>query len=160
MEIPRAAAGMKDNSPQDSPAWSLQLLEQQGARVTPIGSRSVGGLTCNGYAVTPSQQALLAEAQQEWAEMGLSSSEKAAALQTLESSSPPSILIWLDPTRDLACELDVATQMGAGSGSALSTESTQLVLTFTHYGVPVDITAPPASDTFSLQSDGTVQAHT
>jgi hypothetical protein len=44
-------------------------------------------------------------------------------------------------------------QLGTGaptaSGSAPATESLQLLLTFTHYGVPVDITAPPQSDTVS-----------
>jgi hypothetical protein len=80
------------------------------------------------------------------------------ARQALTDSTPPTISVWLDPTRQLVCELDVAMQMytgtSAGSGSAPSTDSLQMALTFTHYGVPVDIRPPPASDTLSLQSAG------
>lgn len=159
MELPIASSAPLESTPQDSPAGSLQLLEQQGARVVPIGSRTIGGLTCSGYSVTPSQQAMLGAAQQEWSELGLPASERAAAQKVLADSPPPAIAVWLDPTRNLACELDVQMQLGtgtsAGSGSPLGTESIQLVLTFTHYGVPVDITPPAPSDTFSLQSNGT-----
>lgn len=154
MEIPLAGPATQNSAPQDSPGWSLQLLEQQGAKVTPIGSRTVGGLTCTGYAVTPSRQAMLAAAQQEWSEVSQSSSETAAARQVLENSTPPTIAVWLDPTRQLACELGVAMQLGtgtsAGAGSPPGTEGTQMVLTFTHYGVPVNITAPAQSDTVSF----------
>jgi hypothetical protein len=156
--IPVAASGIQNAVPQGSPAWSLQLLEQQGGKVVTIGPRSVGGLTCSGYAVTPSRQALLAAAQREWAQLGLPSSEETMARQALTDSTPPTISVWLDPTRQLVCELDVAMQMytgtSAGSGSAPSTDSLQMALTFTHYGVPVDIRPPPASDTLSLQSAG------
>jgi hypothetical protein len=154
MEIPIAPSATQNNEPQLSPAGSLQLLEQQGARVTAIGSRTVGGLTCSGYAVTPSQQAMVAAAQQEWSEAGLSSSEIAAARQVVENSTPPTISVWLDPTRQLVCELDIATQLGAGtpagSGSAPATERVQLALTFTHYGVRVDITPPAQSETAAV----------
>jgi hypothetical protein len=159
LELPIASSASLDSAPQASPAGSLQLLEEQGARVVPLGSRTIGGLTCSGYSVTPSQQAMLAAAQREWSELGVPASERAAAEKTLEDSPPPAIAVWLDPSRDLACELDVQMQMGtgtsAGSGSALGTESTQLVLTFAHYGVPVNVTPPAASDTFSLQSNST-----
>jgi len=154
MEIPLSGPAAQSNAPQDSPGWSLQLLEQQGAKVTTLGSRTVGGLTCSGYAVTPSQQAMLAAAQQEWSQLGLSSSVTAAARQMLENSTPPTIAVWLDPKRDLACELDVAMQLGTGTsaeaGNPPATESIQMVLTFTHYGVPVDITAPAQQDTVSF----------
>jgi hypothetical protein len=159
LELPLGASAQLDSTPQDSPAGSLQLLEQQGARVIPLGSRTIGGLTCSGYSVTPSQQAMLAAAQQEWSELGIPASERAAAQQTLAESAPPTIAVWLDPARNLACELDVQMQTGtgtsAGSGSALGTESIQLALTFTHYGAPVDITPPAPSDTFSMQSNST-----
>lgn len=161
VEIPVGTSAARNSTPQGSPSWSLQLLEQKGATVTPIAPRTVGQLTCKGYEVTPSRQAMIAAAQREWAEQGLSRSEMAAARQVLENSTPPTITVWMDPTRKLTCQLDIAMQMGtgtsAGSGSAPATESIQLMLTFTHYGVPVDITPPPASDTFSAHSEGTSQ---
>jgi hypothetical protein len=64
MEIPLAASATRLTAP-DSPALSLQLLEERGARVSPIGARTVGGLTCSGYEVSPSQQAMLAAAHRE-----------------------------------------------------------------------------------------------
>jgi hypothetical protein len=158
IEFPLAASATQNNAPQDSAAWSLRLLEQQGATVIPIGSRTVGGLACSGYAVTPSQHAVLAAAQNQWAEQGLSSSAVAAARQALASSTPPTISVWLDPTRKLVCELDIALQLGtgtsAGSGRALATESIQMVLTFTRYGAPVDITIPAESDTVLFPAAG------
>jgi hypothetical protein len=160
LELPVAASVLQSAAPQDSPVWSLQLLERQGGKVVSIGSRSVGGLTCSGYAVTPSKQALLAAAQREWAQQDLSRSEQAAAREMLTDSTPPEISVWLDPTRQVVCELDVAMQMYVapplGSGRASSTGSLQMALTFTHYGGPVDITPPPAADTVSLQSGGTL----
>ncbi len=155
--IPPAASGIPGAEPQNSPAWSLQLLEQQGAKVVGIGSRSIRGLTCSGYAVTPSRQALLAAAQREWAQLGLTSSEQAVARLMLTDSSPPTVSVWLDPTRQLMCELAVAmpvfTATSSGSASALSTKNVQIVLIFTHYGVPVDISPPAASDTLSVPSN-------
>jgi hypothetical protein len=160
MKFPLAASVTQNNAPQDSAAWSLQLLEQQGATVIPIGSRTVGGLACSGYAVTPSLQAMLAAEQKEWAEQGLSRSEATAARQVLENSTPPTISVWLDPTRKLVCELDIAMQLGtgtsAGSGSPLATQSIQMVLTFTRYGTPADITIPAESDTVLFPADGRV----
>lgn len=111
--------------------------------------------------MTPSQQAVLAAEQKEWAEQGLSSSAVAAAQQALKNSTPPTISVWLDPSRKLVCELDIALQLGtgtpAGSGRALATESIQMVLTFTRYGAPVDITIPAESDTVAFPADGGVR---
>jgi hypothetical protein len=132
-----------------SPGSSLSVLSEEGASVTPLGPRSINGETCNGYIVTPSRQAMLAGAEQEWARMGLSDAQTTAARQALQGMTPPTITAWFDATRQLACQLTIETQVGAptlaGSGSA------QMVLTFTHYGVPVKVTAPAPSDTISLQ---------
>lgn len=152
-EIPMAASATQ-NTAQDAPDWSLQLLEQQGARVTAMGTQNIGGLNCNEYVVTPTRQAVIAAARQEWARLGLSSSETAAAQQVLANSAPPTVTVWLDPGRQLACQVDVYLQLslgnGAGSGSAPATETTQLLMTFSHYGVPVTITPPAKSDTISF----------
>jgi hypothetical protein len=112
-----------------SPVSSLHLLEQHGARIVPMGAQDIGGLNCDEYVVTP-----------------------AAAQQLPENSTSPTLTIWLDPQRQLLCQLDVYVQLGtagAVSGSAPSTDAEQLLMTFTHYGVPVTITPPPQSDTVS-----------
>ncbi len=141
-------------APQHSPVWSLQLLEQQGAQVVPMGSQRVGGLVCDQYVVTPTKRAMLAAAQHEWTELGLSGSEEAAGRQLLANSSTPTFTIWLEPKRQLACQLDVYLQIGMespeGSASAPATDTVQLLMTFSHYSVPVTITPPAESDTISL----------
>jgi hypothetical protein len=140
--------------PQDNPVSSLQLLEQHGARVVSMGTQNIGGLDCSDYVVTPSSQALVAAAQQEWAKEGLSASETAAEQQQLASSTPPTFTIWVDPQRELLCQFDVYVQLGtetqAGSGSAPSTDTVQLLMTFTHYGAPVAFAPPPAAETVSF----------
>ena len=104
--------------------------------------------------MTPTQQAMLAAAQQEWARLGLSSSETAAALRVLENSTPPTLTVWFDPQTELACQLDVYMQFSTGtpavSGTAPPAVTAQMLATFTHYGVPVHITAPAPSDTVSF----------
>jgi hypothetical protein len=136
---------------QDSPAWSMNVLKQQGARVVSLGAQSVGGLTCDEYAVTPSQQAMVAAAQHEWARLGLSSSEMAAARQMLENTTPPTIKVWVNPTRQLVCQVDAYLQFSTDPrGGAPSTNSFQMLMTFTHYGVPVHIAVPAPSDTLSF----------
>ena len=160
LQVPVAVSATQ-NSAQDSPDWSLQLLEQLGARVTLLGTQDIGGLTCTEYVVTPTVQAQLAVAQQEWARLGKSPSQTAAARQYLDNSTPPTLTVWFDPQRRLACQVDVYVQLttgSAGSVSAPAADATQVLMTFTHYGVPVDITPPPPADTFSAQPDGTAFA--
>ena len=132
-----------------SPDSSLELLSQQGARVTSLGSRSIGGQNCNGYSVIPSSQAMVAGAKQEFAKIGLSGAETNAALQALENTQPPTITAWFSSTTNLTCQVTFSMQFGAPTSSRSA--SVQTELTFTHYGMPVMITAPPASDTVSFQ---------
>jgi hypothetical protein len=132
-----------------SPASSLSLLRQNGARVTPLGPRIIGGQTCDGYSVTPSSQAMLAAAKAEYTQLGLSPALTNAALQAVQAQTPPTITAWFAAQDQLACQLSIYLQLGAptqaGSGVV------QMVVTFTHYGVPVQVIAPASSDTTSLQ---------
>jgi hypothetical protein len=132
-----------------SPGWSLSFLKQKSGSVVSLGPRSINGQTCNGYAVTPTKQAMVAAAEAEGPKMGLSQAETSAAVQALQDAPPPTIRVWFDSERQLACQLTIDTQVGvptlAGSGSA------QMIMTFTHYGVPVKVTAPAPSDTVPLK---------
>jgi hypothetical protein len=132
-----------------SPDSTLALLSQQGARVTPLGSRSIGGQNCNGYTVTPSSRAMLAGARQEFAKNGMSAAETNAALEALRNAQPPTITAWFGAQTKLACQVTFSVQFGNPTSSGSGGVQSQL--TFTHYGVPVNITAPPSSDTVSLQ---------
>jgi hypothetical protein len=140
--------------PQDSAISLLRLLERDGATVIAMGTQNIGGLNCTEVTVTPTMQAMLAAMQQESANDGLSSPDAAAAQSLLKKSPPPTLTVWLDPRRDLTCQVAVDIQLGSGlpsgSGGAPSTETAQMLVRFTHYGVPVHISAPARSDTVSF----------
>src|SRR5271165_2823384 len=156
IEIPFALSAARTVT-NGSPASALSLLSQEGAHVTPLGPRSINGQTCNGYTVTPTRQAMLAAVKQEGPNLGLSSSETTAELQALHDTTPPTITAWFGAQRELACQVTIDMQMGAptsaGSGSA------QMVMTFTHYGVPVKVTAPASADTVSVRQMLTASQH-
>jgi hypothetical protein len=132
-----------------SPASSLALLSQQGARVTPLGTSKIGGRTCNGYSVTPTEQAMMSTEQRELAKLGFSAGTESAMLNGLQGVSPPTITVWFDQTSQLACQLTIYTQFGTPTSTASG--GLQAIMTFTYYGTPVKITPPAASDTVSLQ---------
>ncbi len=148
LQVPFAHAGAETIT-KGSPGWSLSFLKQKSASVVSLGTRSINGQTCSGYAVTPTRQAMVTAAEAEGPKIGLSQAETGAAVQALQHASPPRITVWFDSRRQLACQLTVDTQVGvptlAGSGGA------QMIMTFTHYAVPVKITAPAPSDTVSLE---------
>ncbi len=110
---------------QDSPVSSLRLLEQDNARVVPMGAQNIGGLDCNEYTVTPATR-----------------------------GTPVTFSIWLDQQRHLTCQLYVYLQFSTAGmvepGTAPSAATEQFLMTFTRYGVPVTITPPAQSDTVSF----------
>ena len=148
LEIPFAQSGSQ-TATNGSPASALSLLSQEGDRVTPLGPRNINGQTCNGYIVTPSRQAMLAGAKAELTKMGFTPAQASAALQAVQGMTPPTITAWFDSQRQLACQVTVDMQLG--SATSARTDSMEMVMTFTHYGVPVRVTAPAAGDTVSLQ---------
>jgi hypothetical protein len=132
-----------------SPDSALELLSQQGARVTPLGTQNIGGQACRGYSVIPSTEAMQAGAKQEFAKIGLSTAETSAALQAVQDVQPPTITAWFGTKTNLTCQVTLSVQFGPPTSS--SSGGVQSELTFTHYGAPVTITAPPATDTVSVQ---------
>ena len=148
LEIPIAQSGAQGLM-NGSPASSLALLSQKGAKVTSLGTSSIGSQTCSGYAVTPSRQAMIAAARQESAKLGLPTSVTSVALQMVQAMAPPTISVWFDPSRQLACKVSV--YMHFGTSASASSSGAQMAMTFAHYGAPVKITAPAASDTISVQ---------
>ena len=156
IEIPFAQLGSQTVT-NGSPGTSLSLLRQNGASVTPLGTRNIDGQTCSGYAVTPSKQGMLAGAQAEWAQMGLSEAQTSAARQALQSAPLPKITAWFDAQRKLACQVTINLQIG--DPTAAGAADAQMVMAFTHYGVPVTVSAPAASDTVSIQQLVTAASH-
>ena len=131
------------------PLSSLSVLEQQGSTVRQLGSKTIDGVTCTGYAVTPSLQAMLTETRQEDAKQGISAATTEQDLQQVRDSPLPTITIWSDAqglVHEISINMQISVNMTGGSTSG------DLVLDFTHFGAPVSITAPPPADTISSSS--------
>jgi hypothetical protein len=126
------------------PVSSLSLLEQEGSTVRPLGTRLIDGVTCTGYAVTPNKQMMLAGARAEQAKLGISSATANQEVQLIQGMIPPTITLWID-AQNLVREMSINLEMNVVGSSA----STNMVVDFSHYGAPVTVTAPPASDTIS-----------
>ena len=152
MNIPMAQdAGLSQNITAYSLPWSLQLLMQQPASVASLGTKSIGGVNCNGYMVTPSKQALVTVVQREWAYQGLTAKAKGDAMQALRRAAfAAPITAWFDPHRQLVCEMTVEMQVTNAAPATWTKQPTaanvQITADFTRYGVPVRITPPPVSD--------------
>jgi hypothetical protein len=89
--------------------------------------------------------------------MGLSEAQTSAARQALQSAPLPKITAWFDAQRKLACQVTINLQIG--DPTAAGAADAQMVMAFTHYGVPVTVSAPAASDTVSIQQLVTAASH-
>jgi hypothetical protein len=131
------------------PLSSLSLLEQQGVDVRTLGTRIVEGVSCTGYAVTPTKAALLEAVRTEFARLGFSPVRIDQEVSLAEGMPPPTVTVWLDAqglVREMSMNLGTP---GSGLGSAVAGS---MVLDFSHYGAPVQIGAPEPSDTISYSS--------
>jgi len=149
MQMPAVQAGTQMLTP-NSLVWTLQLLEQQPASIAAIGQRAFGQQLCTGYAVTPTKGAIAAAAQQEWTQLGLKQGQISTALQALQNTTPAPMTVWIDPKRQLACQMSLNMQFSSApptTNALLSTAAvTPMSVTFTRYGTLVSISPPPRSD--------------
>jgi hypothetical protein len=125
---------------------ALLLLEQQGATVRTLGKKSIGGVTCTGYSVRPSRQAMAAAAQKQVADLKL----PASAADAASSVERPTITVWLD-AHGLLRQMTANMQIGGLPGSNAAA-SAGLTMNFSDYGAPVRVSAPPPADVTSLPS--------
>ncbi len=144
MPLPQSASASLTGN---DPLSSLSVLEQRGDVVRGLGMRIIDGVSCSGYAVTPSRQAMITGARQEFAKLGLPPSMTNLELRLLQGMSPPTIRAWFDAD-GLLREMSVNLQIDGLSGGV----SGDVVMEFSHYGSPVRITAPAPSDTISYKS--------
>ncbi len=144
IQLPAAPSGPADLGGND-PLSSLAVLEQPGIAVQGLGSTVIDGVTCSGYAVTPSRQAMMAGAKEESARLGFSSA--------MASLPPPTYTVWFD-ARGLLRQMDMKWQM-----TALGAMSVSATVDFSHYGSPVQITAPAPSDIIPYRSLLQVLSH-
>jgi hypothetical protein len=143
IQMPVAQAASANLTGSD-PLASLTTLEQQGYAVQALGTKLVGDVNCTGFAVTPSTEAMIASARKEAAAAGLSPAMTSLEL-ILARSMRPTITIWVDPGQ-LVREMSLSMQLPSFNGVP---SSAAMVMDFSHFGVPVQISAPPAADTVS-----------
>jgi hypothetical protein len=129
------------------PSAALSALARSGNSVRTLGTKMIGGLTCTGYSVTPSRQAMVAAVRQEMAVGKLSALEANAELRGAQLTPVPTYTVWFD-ANELLRQLSVTMRLGDLTNAAEG----DLVLRFSNYGAPVRITAPAASDVLSYSS--------
>ena len=127
------------------PAAQLRILEQQGATVTPLGHKTIEGISTTGYSIVPSKETVQKSIQDEVSQLGLTPEQLSQIQDALQQVQPPTITVWFDSSH-LMRQISVLLSLGGAVGGSGSVE-----MNFVHYGTPVHITAPPASDAVSFQ---------
>ncbi|HVA73580.1 MAG TPA: hypothetical protein VNF71_03355 [Acidimicrobiales bacterium] len=128
------------------PFAQLKVLEQQGASVTPLGQKTIDGNSTTGFSIVPTKASMLKAATTELSQMGFDSSQASQIQSAIQQMQPPTITIWLDSSH-LVRQMSVNLDMGAVSSGS----SVVMNLNVDHYGVPVNISAPPSSDVVSFK---------
>jgi hypothetical protein len=140
MPVQQSAAA---NLAGSDPVTSLSTLEQQGSTVRVLSTQVIDGVTCTGYAVTPSTQAMVAGA----TKLGLSSATTNQELQQIKGMSPPTVTLWINAP-GIVQRMNTNLQVNVeGTG-----DSANMTMDFSHFGTPVTITAPAPSETISFSS--------
>jgi hypothetical protein len=150
VETPLQESGSA-NLGDSNPAMSLAVLAQHGNTVRTLGTKAIDGVTCSGYSVTPSRQAMIAAVQRELAAQGRNDASASTVLQTIGSMLQPTITVWFDAQgllRQMSMQFGMQLQQGTSNGSF----GADMDVTFSNYGTPVRISAPPPSDTVSSSS--------
>jgi hypothetical protein len=124
------------------PMPTLLVLEQEGVSVRALGTRSVDGVSCTGYAVTPSKQAMIEAARTQAARLGYSAAVTGELLSQVQGTSPPTVTVWFD-AQGLLRETSENLSVPAGGSSAAASGS--VVIDFSNFGSPVRITAPTSA---------------
>ena len=134
------------------PLVQIQVLEQQGATVTPLGTSTMEGETVSGYSATPSQAEEQQALQQEVQSGEIPQSAVPMVEQELQSIGTPTMDVYFDSSRLLR---KLSVTFGGGS----SPVSASVQMTFGDYGTTVSIGPPASSDVISYaQFLGDVQA--
>jgi hypothetical protein len=133
------------------PAASLAVLTQHGNTVRALGTQLIDGVTCTGYSVIPSKEAMIAAAEKAAGKLGAKNASISSMIQSIGSMMQPTFTVWFDANgllREMSMRLGMQMQMGNSNDSF----GAEVTLNFTNYGTPVRISAPPSSDTMSESS--------
>lgn len=124
-----------------NPAAMLRLLSQQGNNVVPLGSSKVNGVTVNGYRVTFDPAAM----QRQLGSANIPSWMRSAISQVNLQNATETVYV------DTAGQLRRTTMHVDVNGPSGKSASVDETFDLADYGVPVSITAPPASQVVDFQ---------
>jgi hypothetical protein len=137
------------------PAQALSQLAAVSSQVTKTGTVTIGGIPTTGYRAELNLNKVAAKVQAKaGAKAGQAIRQEATALGT--ATIP--VQIWVDAhhlVRQIRYQIPIpaaSTGGPAGSGRATAT------ITFPHYGVPVQLSPPPGSQTADITSQLVQQA--
>ena len=133
MQMPAPQADTPN--PFGSNAFALMgMLERFGMDVRALGTKAIAGRSCSGYSLSlsPSKQA--------------AARASASALAT-PYVTPPTITVWFDAQR-LLCQVGATFQVSSPASGTIVTADT-----YSNWGKPVHITAPPPSGTVPADAD-------
>jgi hypothetical protein len=128
--------GTSGGDPLADPANWLSILENHGGQVTPLGPSTVDGTAVQGYSVTFDPSTI----EGDLGSLGLPASARSALSKLTVTHA--GFTVYVDGT-GLVRQLSVDLSAGIGASGPLSVEETT---TFSSYGAPVSITAPPPAD--------------
>jgi hypothetical protein len=121
------------------PIGQLKNLEQKGATVTSLGTKTIDGTSVSGYSVTPSRQEVESEIQQEVQQ------NQITAVTAQQMQQAPDLLgsfttdVWIDGSGLVRQE----NENLAGGSAGITAKAT---VTYQNYGTPVSISPPAPSD--------------
>lgn len=139
LSLPDQASSSGLGASNVDPVAQLKNLEQKGATVTSLGTKSIDGTTVSGFSVTPSRQEIESEIQQEV------QLNQITAITAQQMQDAPNLLgtytteVWIDGSGLVRQE----NENIAGGSEGITAKA---VVTFQNYGTPVSVAVPAPSD--------------
>jgi hypothetical protein len=139
LSLPDQAGSSSLGATNVDPIGQLKSLEQKGATVTSLGTKTIDGTTVSGYSVTPSHQEIENNIQQEIQQNQMSAAQGQQLLQGSNLIGTFTSDVWIDGSGLIRQE---DTNVSGGSAGV----NAKVTVSFQNYGTPVNIATPAPSD--------------
>jgi hypothetical protein len=134
-------SGTGDGTIGNNPSVMLQMLAQQGNTVVALGPTTIDGVAVNGYSVTVNPSAVAEQLKK--SALPLWMQQAVAGLSVHDIT----LKVYIDNAGLLRSFQEALTESTTASGPVTVNET----LSFSDYGTPVVVTAPPASQVETFQ---------
>jgi hypothetical protein len=149
ISLPDQASSSSLGATNVDPIGQLKALEQKGATVTSLGTKTIDGTTVSGYSVTPSHQEIENNIQQEIQQNQMSAAQGQQLLQSANLIGSFTSEVWIDGS-------GLIRQEDANIGGGSAGVTAKVTMSFQNYGTPVSIATPAPTDVIpftQFQSD-------